>query len=312
MEWPEVITRRWQYKVAALFMAVLLWITVTTDEQQEQAVPTRVDWVIRDTSYVLVEAPGQVQTVFQARTGELFSFLGNRPVIRYAVDTVTAPQMRVSLSTGMVRYGQAGNARAVAVRPSEVVLRFEPRVRRRVPVTAAVEVVPAEGFAMADSATPQPDSVTVVGAESEVQGITGLTTEQVTFEDLRSRVSRDVPVRLPDDAPNVRADPEIVLVTADVDTVARRSLRLPIRVRGAGDAAVAVEPDSATVELSGASSVMDGLPGDSARAWVDLAGDVPATGASRTVPVSVGVPGFPHVSAAPEPTEVEVRRSGTP
>lgn len=312
MDWREAITRRWQYKVAALFVAVLLWVTVTTDEQQEQAVPTRVDWVIRDSSYVLVEAPGQVQTVFQARMGELLSFVGNNPVIRYAVDSVPGPEMRVSLSTGMVRYGQAGNARAVAVRPSEVVLRFEPRVRRRVPVSPAVEISPADGYTVADSPTLQPDSVTVVGAESEVEGITALTTEEVTFDDLHGRVSRDVPVRLPDDAPNVRADPEIVLVTADVDSVARRSVRVGIGVRGVDAADVILAPDSATVELSGPSSVMEALPDDSVAAWVDLTGGVPEIGETRTLELSVTVSGFPRVSAAVEPTEAEVGRSGAP
>lgn len=312
MDWREAVTRRWQYKVAALFLAVLLWVTLTTDEQQEQAVPTRVDWVVRDSSYVLVEAPGQVQTVFQARMGELLSFVGNNPVIRYAVDSVPGPQMRVSLSTGMVEYGQVGNARAVAVRPGEVLLRFEPRVRRRVPVSAAVEISPADGYAVADSPTVQPDSVTVVGAESEVEGITELTTEQVTFNDLRERVSRDVPVRLPDDAPNVRSDPEIVLVTAGVDSVVRRSLRVPIEVRGADTADVVLDPDSATVEISGPSSAMEDLPGDSVAAWVDLSGGVPESGEARTAELSVDVSGFPGVSAATEPPEVEVGRSGTP
>lgn len=312
MDWREAVTRRWQYKVAALFVAVLLWVTLTTDEQQEQAVPTRVDWVVRDSSYVLVEAPGQVQTVFQARMGELLSFVGNNPVIRYVVDSVPGPQMQVSLSTGMVEYGQVGNARAVAVRPGEVLLRFEPRVRRRVPVSSAVEISPADGYVVADSPTVQPDSVTVVGAESEVEGITALTTEQATFDGLRERVRRDVPVRLPDDAPNVRSDPEIVLVTAGVDSVVRRSLRVAIEVRGADAAEVVLDPDSATVEISGPSSAMDGLPGDSVAAWVDLSGGLPESGEARTAELSAGVSGFPGVSAAAEPPDVEVGRSGTP
>jgi len=312
VDWREAVTRRWQYKVAALFVAVLLWVTVTTDEQQEQAVPTRVDWQIRDSSYVLVEAPGQVQTVFQAQMGELLSFVGNNPVIRYAVDSVPGRQMRVSLSTGMVEYGQVGNARAVAVRPSEVLLRFEPRVRRRVPVSAAVELSAAEGYAVVDSPIVQPDSVTVVGAQSEVEGITGLSTETVAFEGLQERVSRDVPVRLPDDAPNVRADPEIVLVTAEVDSVVERTIRRPVELRGADGAGLSLDPDTVTVRLRGASSVMDGLPADSVRTWVDLSDGAPGSGEAETRATSVIVAGFAQVSATVEPPEVEVRRSGSP
>ncbi len=312
MDWREAITRRWQFKVAALFLALLLWVTVTTDEQQEQAVPTRVDWVIRDSAYVLVEAPGQVQTVFQARMGELLSFVGNNPVLQYAVDSVPGPQMQVSLTTDMVQYGQAGNARALAVRPGEVVLRFEPRARRMVPVSAAVEVSPADGYVVVDSPVVQPDSVTVVGAESEVEEIRELTTEQAPFDDLQGRVSRDVPVRLPEDAANVQVDPEIVLVTADVDSVVRRTLRVPVGVRGADATAVIVAPDTVTVELRGPSTVLADLPADSVAALADLSGGMPEIGETRTVELSVDVSGFPSVSAAAEPSEVEVGRSGAP
>lgn len=310
MQWREAITRRWQYKVAALFVAVLLWVTVTTDEQQEQAVPTRVEWEMADSSQVLVQAPGQVQTVFQAQTGDLLSFVGNDPVIRYRVDSVSGPEMRVGLTTGMVDYGQVGNARPVAVRPSEVVLRFEPRVERRVPVAANVEASAADGYMVVDSPAVQPDSVTVIGAESEVEGITALSTEQASFDDLTGRVSRDVPVALPDDAPHVRSDPGIVLVTVEVDSTVTRDLRRPVGVRGASAGAYRLDPDSVTVRLRGPSSVMDDVPEDSVRAWVDLSEGGPAAGEAEARGVSVNLPGDARVTAEVDPTEVEVRRGG--
>lgn len=312
MDWREAFTRQWQYKLAALFVAVLLWVTVTTDQQQEQAVPTRVEWQVDDSSRVLVDAPGQVQTVFQAQMGELLSFVGNDPVIRYRVDSVSSSRMRVSLTTGMVDFGQVGNARPLAVRPSEVVLRFEPRIRRRVPVSAAVELSAADGYAVVDSPTVQPDSVTVVGAESEVRGITELTTEAAAFEDLREGVSRDVPVRLPDDAPNVLADPAIVLVTVEVDSVVEREVRRPVGIRGADASDLVPDPDSVTVLLRGAISVVDRLPPDSVRTWVDLSDGMPDAGGADTYGVAVNLPGFARVSAAVEPAEVEVRRGGAP
>lgn len=312
MDWRETITRRWQYKVAALFLALLLWVTVTADEQQEQAVPTRVDWQVADSSRVLVEAPGRVQTVFQAQTGQLLSFVGNDPVIRYRVDSVTGPRMRVSLTTDMVEFGRVGNARPVTVRPSEVVLRFEPRAERRVPVTPSVEVAAADGYAVVDSPSVQPDSVTVIGAESEVAAIEGLSTEQVRFGDLRGRLSRDVPVALPDDAPHVRSDPAIVLVTAEVDSVVVRELRRPVGVRGGSASAFRLDPDSVTVELRGPSSVMADLAADSVRPRVDLAEGAPGEGEVRSYPVSVELSGYPAVTAEPSPAEVDVRRGGGP
>lgn len=312
MDWREAITRRWQYKVAALFVAVLLWVTVSTDEQQEQAVPTRIEWELRDSSHVLVEAPGQVQTVFQAQMGDLLSFVGNNPVIRYSVDTVTSREMRISLATSMVQYGQVGSARPVAVRPSQVLLRFEPRVRRRVPVRPRVRAEAAEGFAVADSPRAEPDSVAISGAESEVERIDELTTEEVVLEELEDEVRRDVPVRLPDDAPNVSADPEIVLVTVDVDSVAERTLRVPVRIRGGDAGRVGVEPDSVTVRLRGPATPVAAVPADSVDAWVDLSDGLPEAGESAAFPVAVGLSGHPRVEATAEPAEAEVRRPGTP
>lgn len=307
MDWRRAITQHWQYKVAALFVAVLLWVTVTTDEQQEQPVSTRVEWQVRDSSYVLVEAPGRVSTVFQAGMGDLMSFVGNPPVLRYTIDSVTSPRMRVSLGTEMVEYGQMGNARPVAVRPSDVVLQFEPRVRRRVPLDPAVQVSAAEGYAVVGSPTVQPDSVTVSGAASEVERITELDTEPVTLDDLSGRVSRDVPVRLPDEAPNVRADPAIVLVTVEVDSVVARRFRRPIVPRGTERGTVVLEPDSATVVLRGPASVMDALPGDSVAVSVDLPAGLEG---EDSFELSARLPERPGLSATLEPARVRVRPGG--
>lgn len=309
MDWRRALTQHWQYKVAALFVAVLLWVTVTTDEQQEQAVSTRVEWQVRDSSYVLVEAPGQVNTIFQARMGEFMSFVGNPPVLRHTVDSVTSTRMRVSLSTDMVDFGQVGSARPVAVRPGDVVLEFEPRVRRRVPLRPAVEVSAAEGYAVTDSPRVQPDSVTVVGAQSEVEAITELSTERISLTGLSDRVSRDVPVRLPDEAAYVTADPEIVLVTADVDTVVERRLRRAVRVRGRPAEAVALEPDSATVVLRGARAAVEGVAGDSVAVYADLPTDGELGG---SVELSVRLPPRPGVETTVEPARVTVRRDEGP
>lgn len=309
MNWRRAVTRYWQYKVAALFVAVLLWVTVTTDEQQEQPVSTRVNWQVRDSSYVLVEAPGQVSTVFQARMGELMSFVGNAPVLRYPIDSVTGPRMRISLNADMVEYGQVGSARPVAVRPSDVVLEFEPRVRRRVPVAPATEVTAADGWAVVDSPTVEPESVTVSGAESEVEELEEVRTESAVFDEVRGRIRRDVPVRLPDEAPNVRADPAIVLVTVEADSVATRRLRRAVGTRGVEAGAVVLEPDSATVVLRGPVDAVEGLPGDSVSVLADVSDGLDGGGSFDLL---VRLPARPGLRATVEPTEVRVRPAERP
>lgn len=309
MDWRAAFLENWPYKVTAFVLALLLWVTVSGEERQEQPVPTQVRWELADTTWALVEAPREVETVFQGRIADIMALAGDRPVIRYRIESVADSTVEVNLRSDMVEYGAVQGVRPIRVQPSEVELRLESRYSARVPVRPSLDVSAAEGYELVGPPRIQPDSVTLTGPRSEVRSITSVTTESVAISALTASTRRNLRVRLPGNPRNVEADPPIVLASVRVDSLVRRSFRLAVEVRGDREGTFALDPDSVSVELRGPARVIQRLTPDSVAAYVNAFGSL-EPGATRSV--SVVFPQDRGLSAAPDPGEVAIRRAETP
>lgn len=252
MNWRRTLFDNLGFKLAALVVVSMLWISVTADERQAQPVATRVSVQMRDTSWVLVDPPEEVSTTFQGRNRELLGLLMEKPVVVVEIDSVTGDVMRVPLQVDRVRYDRELGVIPSFVTPPAIDLHFERRGTTRVPVTVDIQARPAAGYTVMMPMEVDPESVTVRGPASWLDSLTRVTTRQVSLEDLSNTVIRDIPIALPDGVEGVRVDPPSVLVTISLDSLVVRRRRVPILLRGAAASAVRVDPDSVTVEVRGA------------------------------------------------------------
>lgn len=303
MDWRSAVVENWPYKIAALALTVLLWLNVSVEQSDEFALPTAVQVEVRDTTWVAVEmAPERVTTTFRGQRG---LFLPDDPVIRQVIDSVTGPRMEVELSPRMVRgFDSEMNLTPVSVRPQTIEVRLEPRVTRRLPVEARVELSAGSGYSVLRPVLLQPDSVTVRGAESEVSSLASFPTEQVSLEDLRRTVTRELQLQAPTGLENLSWEPATIMATAEVDSLVERSVRRPLGVRGAGSGGVSTAPDSVNVRLRGPSSVVRAVEPAAVSAYVEV-DSLP--GSERTVPVQVDVERVQQVTAVAEPSRATVR-----
>ena len=114
------LARRWQLKLAAVGLAVLLWALVRAEQPTEQWVGVRVEPQLLDPDYVLNGAP--IPTVVQVRFAGKWRELGKlaleRPVIVLHIRSV-GRQRTFVLEPSMVRLpdGIRGRVSAVDVRP---------------------------------------------------------------------------------------------------------------------------------------------------------------------------------------------------
>lgn len=271
MNWRRIFLENIGFKVAALVVVAMLWVSVTADERQAQPVPTELSVEVRDSAWVLVEAPAEVSTTFQGTTRAFFSLLTKRPVVHVAIDSVTAEHMQVSLPVDQLDYDREAGVTPSYITPSTVDLRFERRRSARVPVVADVDPMPAAGYTVVQPIRVQPESVTVHGPASWVEGLSQLSTRFVRLEDLTHTVLRDIPLDVPSGVRGATAEPSTVLVTVDLDSLVVRELRVPVRMDGAAAGSARIEPDSATVGLRGVASAVDSLAGRIAELSVDVA-----------------------------------------
>lgn len=307
MDWHGVVTRNWPYKLAAFFLAVLLWLNVTAETTDDFPLSTEVRVEARDSAWVVVSVePSQVQTVFR---GQRPTFMpSQRPVIRQVIDSVVAPRMRLELSARSLRgYAPELDLTPVSVQPGAVEVRLERRTSRRVPVRPELELGAAEGYTVVRPVLLQPDSVTVSGPRSRVEELAAFGTRPVQLEDLRTTVSRQLQLRPPPGSDELSWEPAQIMATVQVDSLVQREVIRPVEVRGAAAGRVRVSPDSVRVRLRGAARLVRALEPDRVVASVEVR-EVPDGEASADV--SVGVPAGIRVTAEARPPRVAVRPGG--
>ncbi|MFQ5889393.1 MAG: YbbR-like domain-containing protein [Gemmatimonadota bacterium] len=307
MDWRGALLYNWRYKISALLLAALLWVNVTANERDVQRVPTGIEFDVRDTAWVLVDPPSEVRTSFEGRTRDLLALRISGPVLRVGVDSVTGPTMRVPLPSNLVSYDSDLNVRPTGVTPGAVEVRFEPRLRRRVPVVPDLEVLAEDGFTVLRPFLVQPDSVTVSGAASEVEQVAQVGTRAVTLEGLEHTVTRELPVQLPAGVTAATPVPASVLVTVEVDSLIERSLALPVTARGRGAAGAVLSADSVRVTLRGAWRVVREAVDAAASATVRV--DSVLHGPT-SLPVMIDLPEGAPISATIRPGQLVVTPGG--
>lgn len=270
MNWRDLLLDNLGFKLAALVVVAMLWVSVTADERQAQPVPTALSVEVRDTAWVLVESPGEVSTTFTGRNRELLGLLMEQPVATLVVDSVTAEEMRVTVPVDRVQYDRDLPVVPSFIVPAAVDLKFERRRSARVPVVADVETVAAPGFAVVQPIVVEPESVTVRGPASWVDALTRLSTRSVRLEDLSNSVIRDIPLDVPTGVPGAEVEPTAVLVTVNLDSLVVRQFRLPVRPIGAAAGSARVRPDSVTVTLRGVAAAVEKLASGGAAVVVEV------------------------------------------
>lgn len=303
MDWRSTLLENWPYKIAALVLALLLWLNVTAEERQEFPVPTDLQVEVRDPGWVLVRTvPEQVRAVFQGRRGPV---MPRMPVIRQVVDSVTGPRMEISLEPRMVSgYDRELDLRPTGIRPQTVELHLEPRVSRTVSVEPRLRPSAAPGFAVIRPVLLQPDSVTLQGAESEVTSVESVPTEQAELEELRRTVTRELQLEPPEGLRSVTWDPEAVLATVEVDSLVERSVTRPVQLRGTAAGTVVLERDSVRVRLRGPAQVVSRVTPGRIRAFIVV--DSVPPGRLR-IPVEIELTGAGQLTADTDPPDVPVR-----
>ncbi|MHB1312311.1 MAG: hypothetical protein ACYC3L_09860 [Gemmatimonadaceae bacterium] len=123
------VTNRWPVKLAALALAVVLWLVVRAEEPTEVVINARFVPLL-DSSLVLTsEAPATVEVVVTGRTREVLKLYTNPPVVvrRFDDESLRGGSVRVALSPADVDFPTGVEARARDVRPRTFTLTFRSR-----------------------------------------------------------------------------------------------------------------------------------------------------------------------------------------
>lgn len=179
------------------------------------------------------------------------------PTMRVELPNDIGPYYRATLAEESL--GLPPSIEIVAIEPKEIELGFDRRVSKTVPV-----VVNSKGAVRSDlkiqNVKSVPDSVEIVGPESEVRTITNAeTSPAIDLSQLSESIVREVEIRVP--ARLTKAMQEKATVTLKIGSTdqERKLTGLPVQIRAVAGQTFSIKPTQVNVEVSGSSAAIEAL-----------------------------------------------------
>lgn len=295
-------------KLVALLLAIVSWYSIrkaTSIEKWLKDVPLKIEvdegWAILDSTANSVDVlfRGSQQDIL-ALSAELAEVEVNMHGKAYRADT------EVQLKPKDVR--ALGGARAVEIRPANLVLSLDQEGEDQVPVKVNVAAEPPVGYEV-EKVICTPASVTIYGPRQRIKEIGSVETAPLDLQGRVRSFELRMPVLPPSDRWVARIEPADVKVS--VTLVERSSkkvfedLRIGALISPEWTEKVRIWPAKVKAVLSGRADLVEGLQKEDIRAYVDCAGLKPTT--SYDLPVRIDAPPGIGLSEITPPTvEVEL------
>lgn len=231
----------WSPRVSAFLVCLLLagafwFIHVLSEEYTDQKVKVPVSFVNLPAGRLM---PGNLPDSLEVKvTASGFSLLTlewmtlDRPLEldlsrarsigggNYAI--VTNSQ-KYSLLTGMGKEIQVNK-----VLPDTVIIAFEGKMEKSVPVRPRVTISTAPSYRIGDSLRPSPEFVTISGPEALLDKISFIETEAREYIDVSANIDEDVRLVLPEGITQVSVQPAIVHLHAGIGKYTEGRFTIPL------------------------------------------------------------------------------------
>ena len=318
MSLSGLIIRNWRLKIAALALAMLLWVTMRlTDGRVGRltipGVEVRVEQVHRDWFLRQGPLPSTVQMSVSGPQGALARVAMSRPAMVIRVDSVLSEDSVVTLIPDWVSNVDRSSVTIENFAPSSVRLLFERNKEEEIPVSLRLSGSLPDSLAMVAEPRANLLFTRVRGAASVVDELETVFLEPFDLGRMTGSGRYDVAL---DTAGlgGLAVNPVSATLTVEVATRTSRVVALPVAFPGTA-AELLAEPATVAVTLYGAEEVLARV--DSSALGLRVATDLVALRSALEDAENVRVPlvlnGVPQwVEAVIGPDSVSVRREGVP
>ena len=277
MSLRRVVANNLSLKVAAVVVAVVLWMFAKGEQTTDQLVS--IPLILRDIpdGLTISERPPQtIDVVFEGDMKELLKLrIWGEPHAVIDMSGAAADRvLRVGLSAANVVVSRDADVQILEVRnPRSLDFEVDRLEERRLPVEPLTEGELADGYYVLARAVSMPDSVTVYGPRRVMRELRSVRTEPLDLSGRRSRV--EAARRVVFDAPwNLHSVPREVRVIVEVEgTTFARLDDVPVGLRQEpGFGSVSIDPPTVSLELSGPEHVASRLGPDDVSVLIDTRG----------------------------------------
>ena len=297
----RLVTRNWPIKLAAVFLALMLYVAVAAQQPISQSFELKVT-VLVPPGRALLAQPPTVSVVFTGRGAEILKLRSLRRVIRLAVpDTFSGSTYRVSLRPTDVEYPKGTDAQVSDISPREITLTLDSVARREVRIVPLVTVVPDSGEVLRGGLTISPTVARIVGSDRALAAIESVTTVSTRISSVTGKFTEQVPIDTLPLGP-VRIGPKFVEVTGELGPVHQRVFAgLPVETGAGRITSFTIVPARVSVTVRGPDDLVQALTRDNLKviahvdgplvngAWAHLTVVAPAGVSARASPDSVAL-----------------------
>jgi hypothetical protein len=296
-------------KALALILALAVWVHVFSGQEREMTFRIPLSVAPLPPQLALAgEVPDELRLRVRATGAELVKLKTRSFDAQVTVEDPQEGNLQRPILGTDVRFPRGIRPAVVDILgPRLLNLAIEPVESRLVPVAIRFTAQIPQGQALVEPPQADPASVQLSGPRSVLAATDSVEIEPLQWQDRWGRLELPVKLRLPQ---GLSAESESVRVVLEVE---------PRRVERYGPLAIEVissrpdsmsrlEPDSGTVIVNGAASVVDGIKASRVRMYTDLRG---LASGLQTAPLQALIPGLPRGSLAkvvcvPESVLVEI------
>ncbi|SFZ92146.1 YbbR-like protein [Flaviramulus basaltis] len=116
------------------------------------------------------------------------------------------------------------------ISPDTLIFRYGINLVKKVPVKVNADVNFTPGYNMSSKLVSEPDSIVIVGPNILVSKIHFLETEEITINDVRSNISKNTKLKLPENKSDLNFSNNEVTIKAKVEKFTEGTLNIPITI----------------------------------------------------------------------------------
>jgi len=263
----RIFVQDWSLKLVALAMTLVLWLAVTGQNEPETIrTGVRLNFIRPPDLEISNDPPKSVDAFLTGSRSKLSSLSTPELVATVDLSDHRPGDRVVRLSVDRVKMTLPPGVVVESFQPSTIPVRLEPRVVRELEIEVKLEGKVAAGYEVYGAKPVQP-TVRVRGPATRIEVLQRAPTEAISIEGLKegftaSRVQIDIP------------DQKIDLLDENVDVVVEIGERSAEKsfsgVSALSNTGAGIKPDTASVILSGPSSVIEQLRQEDVKVVVDV------------------------------------------
>jgi YbbR domain-containing protein len=268
----RLLTRNWPLKLAALALALMLYIAVAAQQPVTQTFSVRVT-VLPPPGRALLEAPPGVSVVLSGRGSELLKLRSFPRTINLRVpDTLSASSWNLTLKASDIDIPKGADIQVADIAPREITVRLDSVARKDVKIVPRVKVVAESGYALLGGLAITPTMARIVGSDRALAAIDSVMTAPTEIANVTGSFTRTIPI---DTTPLgvVRIAPKEIQVAGELTPIHERVFAgIPVESGAGALTGFVVTPPRVSVMVRGADAVVSRLTRDSLKVIVHLPG----------------------------------------